>query len=114
MPRTRSSATAALLAALSLCTVATGVAAARPAPPARTVCGSGAWDPQGKDIARIQCELTVALTDYHGPVDGVLGPRTRQAVREFQFCDGLPVTGSPAGTTRSELHRVYLTGVPIC
>jgi hypothetical protein len=30
---------------------------------------------------------------YHGPVDGVIGPGSRQAIRAFQEAHGLPVTG---------------------
>ena len=30
---------------------------------------------------------------YHGPIDGVIGPGTSQAIRAFQKAEGLPVTG---------------------
>ena len=30
---------------------------------------------------------------YHGPVDGMIGADSRQAIREFQAANGLPVTG---------------------
>ena len=30
---------------------------------------------------------------YDGQIDGVLGPGTRSAIREFQRDNGLPVTG---------------------
>ena len=30
---------------------------------------------------------------YRGPVDGVLGPESRSAIRSFQARNGLPVTG---------------------
>ena len=30
---------------------------------------------------------------YHGPVDGVVGPQTEEAIRWFQSVDRLPVTG---------------------
>jgi putative peptidoglycan binding protein len=30
---------------------------------------------------------------YHGPIDGVIGSGSREAIREFQQAQGLPVTG---------------------
>jgi len=38
-----------------------------------------------------------------GPIDGVHGPRTSAAVREFQKAEGLPVTGQVDGETRERL-----------
>jgi len=38
-----------------------------------------------------------------GPIDGVHGPRTSAAIREFQKAEGLPVTGQMDGETRERL-----------
>lgn len=38
-----------------------------------------------------------------GPMDGVMGPRTRSALREFQRTNSLPVTGRLDSQTRAEL-----------
>lgn len=39
---------------------------------------------------------------YHGKIDGIIGPRTRQALRDYQSRHGLPVTaGLDAATTAS-------------
>jgi Putative peptidoglycan binding domain len=43
-------------------------------------------------VIAVQQELA-RLGYYHGPVDGVMGPKTRQAIRWFQSVDKLPVTG---------------------
>ena len=44
-------------------------------------------------IARLQAQLASMGYDL-GPADGVLGPRTRSAIRAFQAREGLPVTGT--------------------
>lgn len=38
-----------------------------------------------------------------GPIDGILGPQTRSAIREFQQANGLPVTGNPTSDTLAQL-----------
>ena len=43
-------------------------------------------------IVSVQRELS-QLGYYHGPIDGVAGSETEQAVRWFQSVDHLPVTG---------------------
>lgn len=40
----------------------------------------------------VQSEL-IRRGYYHGPVDGVIGSDSRQAIRAFQAAQGLPVTG---------------------
>jgi len=54
------------------------------------------------DIKAIQNRL-VDLGYGVGEVDGLLGPRTRAALRAFQGDRGLPVTGLPDGTTQDAL-----------
>ncbi|HVM56714.1 MAG TPA: peptidoglycan-binding protein [Gaiellaceae bacterium] len=72
------------------CALAAALAAAAPA---------GALDPQ-------QAGLQVALRAqglYLGPIDAIVGPRTRAAVSAFQRTQGLPVTGKVDARTRLAL-----------
>ena len=43
-------------------------------------------------ILAVQRALTL-LGYYDGPLDGVVGPQTKKAIRWFQFVDRLPATG---------------------
>lgn len=43
---------------------------------------------------------------YNGPIDGVLGPRTQQAIRDFQHDHRLPVTGQLDDQTASALGLI--------
>jgi hypothetical protein len=46
-----------------------------------------------QDLAmKVQSELA-RRGYYHGPIDGVIGTGSRQAIRGFQEAKGLPVTG---------------------
>lgn len=48
----------------------------------------------------------LAAAGYNpGPADGVIGPRTRQALRDFQKAKGLKVTGTPTPETLQALGR---------
>ena len=62
-------------------------------------------------------EMAYTLVDVDSPVgepvlkqiaaiDGVLGPRTRRAIEEFQRHEGLTVTGIPDAATRDKLEEV--------
>lgn len=57
--------------------------------------------PQGL-VARIQRGLS-ALGYRPGPIDDILGPRTRAAIRAFQADHGLPVTGQVSENLANEL-----------
>ncbi len=51
-------------------------------------------------------EVQESLRDkgyYHGQVDGVLGPQTREAIRQYQKSENLPVTGRLDGETAGTL-----------
>jgi peptidoglycan hydrolase-like protein with peptidoglycan-binding domain len=53
-------------------------------------------------VRRAQERLAAAGFDP-GPVDGVVGARTRAALRAFQEARGLDPTGEPDGSTLAEL-----------
>ena len=40
---------------------------------------------------------------YTGPVDGMMGPQTRAAIRQYQQAENLPVTGRLDGDTAGKL-----------
>ena len=51
----------------------------------------------------VQKEST-QLGYYHGPINGVVGSETEQAVRWFQSVDHLPVTGQIDSATLQALR----------
>jgi hypothetical protein len=55
-------------------------------------------------VAAAQAELA-KLGYYHGSIDGVVGPETETAVRQFQSVDNLPVTGQLDDQTLQALQR---------
>jgi peptidoglycan hydrolase-like protein with peptidoglycan-binding domain len=58
-------------------------------------------------------DAQVALRDAGfdpGEIDGVMGRRTRAALREFQASQGLPQTGRLDATTREELLAARMPG----
>jgi peptidoglycan hydrolase-like protein with peptidoglycan-binding domain len=42
---------------------------------------------------------------YDGPTDGLLGPRTEQAIREFEKSQGLKISGEPSPTLLDVMRR---------
>ena len=54
-------------------------------------------------ISSVQRELT-ALGYYQGPINGLPGPQTEDALRWFQAVNHLPVTGKIDGATVQALH----------
>ncbi len=63
---------------------------------------------------RIKCvqEILKDMGDPYdpGPVDGIDGPQTKRAVREFQDDNGLTVDGIAGPNTRAELFSTYMSG----
>jgi hypothetical protein len=58
-------------------------------------------------------DVQVALRDAGfdpGPIDGVMGPQTRAALREFQASQGLPSTGKLDARTRQQLLATHWPG----
>ena len=54
------------------------------------------------DINKVQKSLS-DKGHYHGAIDGILGPRTRQAIGEFQKSEKLPVTKQLDAETAGKL-----------
>jgi hypothetical protein len=64
----------------------------------------GALDPSTEDVG-VQQRLA-NLGFYHGEIDGLVGPLTREAIATFQARTGLDATGELDGVTLSKLmHR---------
>ncbi len=59
---------------------------------------------QGSAVKQLQAHLQ-RLSYDPGPIDGQFGPRTDQAVRQFQRTTGLPVDGVVGATTWAQLQR---------
>lgn len=55
-----------------------------------------------RTVEQIQRDLNRAGYEA-GPVDGVLGPRTRGAIRQYQRDKGLPITGQPTAALSRHL-----------
>lgn len=73
-----------------------------PPPPARPASG-GATDQS--QLAEIQTILNRLNFDA-GPADGLMGDRTRFAIREYQTTMGLDVTGEPSQSLLENLRKV--------
>ena len=64
--------------------------------------------PDQKRVREAQIALRDAGFDP-GRIDGVMGPKTRSAVREFQASQGLPQTGRLDAATRQELLTAHVS-----
>ena len=40
---------------------------------------------------------------YNGPIDGIIGPQTRNAIREYQKAEDLPINGELDAQTAAKL-----------
>lgn len=60
------------------------------------------------DIERVQAGLR-AFGRGDIEIDGVMGSRTKSAIREFQGLFGLPVTGEPDGQLMAKMREIGLT-----
>lgn len=64
-----------------------------------------------RDIEEVQRRLVTLGYDAGSP-DGLLGPKTRAALRAFQGDRGLPATGRPDGTTLAALSAAAVPPPP--
>ncbi|HRE21279.1 MAG TPA: peptidoglycan-binding domain-containing protein [Rhabdaerophilum sp.] len=71
------------------------MSAAKPAPIDRTAGATAAADPGEALLLEIQRELA-KRGYYKGDPDGKTGPRTTQAIRDFQFAQRVAVDGRPS------------------
>ncbi len=78
--------------------VLVGLAACGTNPPPQTIEAP----PSGREVIQVQSAL-LALGFAPGPVDGVLGPRTKTAIATFQETYDLPVTGTIDDTLKESL-----------
>ena len=58
----------------------------------------------GYDLTAIQNALRSRGFDP-GPTDGLMGPRTRSAIRRYQTARNVPVTGEPSRSLQNLLTR---------
>ncbi|MEX0591347.1 MAG: peptidoglycan-binding domain-containing protein, partial [Xanthobacteraceae bacterium] len=83
---------------------------AAPAPPAITAPvppqrpDTAAVRTRSELVANVQRELR-QLGFYDGVVDGLLGPRTDQAIREFEKAQGLKISGEPSPMLLDVMRR---------
>ncbi len=66
-----------------------------------------------EEIETYQTDLD-AVGCWAGPVDGVLGPRTEAALREFQEAEGITVTGLFGGQSEGALIAAAQAGDTVC
>lgn len=58
--------------------------------------GDGYYSYRSRNNGSLASNIQVALSQsgyYRGPIDGVIGPRTRSAIRAYERANGLPVDG---------------------
>jgi peptidoglycan hydrolase-like protein with peptidoglycan-binding domain len=67
---------------------------------------SGAMPSEVRPQENVVRDAQIALRNagYEpGRIDGIMGPKTQQAIREFQISHGLPQTGTLDATTQQQL-----------
>jgi peptidoglycan hydrolase-like protein with peptidoglycan-binding domain len=73
-----------------------------------TPADSHAVAPSGA-VKSLQEELA-QLNYYEGPIDGIMGPQTVQAIEDLQRQAGLPQTGVMNSATEAALHNYLIHG----
>jgi peptidoglycan hydrolase-like protein with peptidoglycan-binding domain len=107
----------AAVTAAALPTIATLPATAQPAHAHRAAAPAGQLDMSAvpklnsEQIRQVQEALQARGFDP-GPVDGVLGPRTQQAVRHYQDRYGIKASGNIDNQTLYALGATELAGQP--
>jgi hypothetical protein len=82
-------------------------AVGEPSPPSPETAGppspAPSFDPL---VAAIQSELArLGLLTLTGPPDGILGPQTQGAIRNYEQVRGLPVDGKPTQALLDDLRK---------
>jgi peptidoglycan hydrolase-like protein with peptidoglycan-binding domain len=96
----------ALLNQLGLKPTTSGIVP-QPAPRGATEHGE-----QGQDQTALTKKVQAGLRAFGNDgidVDGIMGSRTRSAIREFEAIFGLPVTGEPNPTLYAKMREIGLT-----
>ncbi len=65
--------------------------------------------PTGQDVLALQRNLG-QLNYYESPADGVDGPATVAAIKDFQRANGLPVDGIAGPNTMAKINQQLVTG----
>jgi Putative peptidoglycan binding domain len=65
--------------------------------------------PHGQDVSTLQRDLGL-LNYYENPVDGVYGPATTAAIKDFQRANGLAVDGIAGPSTMAKIKQQLVTG----
>jgi hypothetical protein len=79
---------------------------AHPREPSSAVTPSDAM--QDEDVVR-QAQSALQDAGFEpGRIDGVMGPKTESALRQFQAAQGLPQTGRLDATTQKQLMAAYM------
>lgn len=81
----------------------------RPAVELPTAQPSARATPDRMMVRDVQIALRDAGFDP-GPIDGIMGPRTRTALSDFQEAQGLPATGKLDAATQQQLLATYRSG----
>lgn len=86
----------------------TDAIAPAPRPEASTPAATQVAAPSHEEVARIQAGLRAFGHDGI-EIDGVVGMKTKSAIREFQSLFGLPVTGEPDAALVEKMREIGLT-----
>jgi hypothetical protein len=71
--------------------------------------GTTPVNPYSASIAALQRDLG-QLNYYESPIDGISGPQTVAAIKDFQRANGLPVTGVADPATMAKIKQQLITG----
>ena len=88
-------------------------AAAPAAPLASTAASGPTWPTAPVNQVKLVQQALIDLQRLHGQADGVAGPATRLAIREFEKSAGLPSTGEPSRAVYLALVKAHGQPDPI-
>jgi Putative peptidoglycan binding domain len=112
---TSADSTATSTTAATAATTTAAVGATTTAPGATTtVAGASTTSGSPADQAKALQAALAAVGCYAGPVDGVIGPVSLAAVKEFQSTKGLVVDGVAGPQTQAALQQAVAAGETVC